>query len=71
MPAIKTATKKTPSKTAVKKPVKATVKGTKKGDNFGCGVCGLAVTVDESCGCAQVCDIICCGKLMKPKAAKK
>jgi hypothetical protein len=33
-------------------------------------VCGLAVTVDEVCGCVDVCDIICCGKPMKPKKAK-
>jgi len=58
---------------AVKKaPVKkAPAKGTKKGDSYVCGVCGLAVTVDEACGCAEVCDIICCGKPMKAKAKAK
>jgi hypothetical protein len=46
---------------------KASKKSVKKGDAYQCGVCGLAVTVDEVCGCADTCDIICCGKQMKPK----
>ena len=51
-----------------KKPVKkAAKKGVKKGDVYKCGVCGLAVTVDEVCGCVDYCDIICCEKPMKPK----
>ena len=51
-----------------KKMVKrAAKKGTKKGDVYECSVCGLAVTVDEVCGCVDACDIICCGKQMKPK----
>ena len=41
-----------------------------KGDAYVCEVCGLAVTVDEACGCVEVCDIICCGKPMKEKKAK-
>lgn len=41
-----------------------------KGDSYVCGVCGLAVTVDEDCGCVDVCDIICCGKPMKAAKAK-
>jgi hypothetical protein len=41
-----------------------------KGDSYVCQVCGLAVTVDEICGCVGVCDIICCGKPMKEKKAK-
>ncbi len=45
---------------------KVTKKGVKKGDVYQCGVCGLAVTVDE-CGCVDACDIICCEKQMKPK----
>jgi hypothetical protein len=57
---------------AVKKPArKVTPKGAKKkvkkGDVYKCGVCGLAVTVDEVCGCVDACDIICCEKQMKPK----
>ena len=51
-----------------KKPVKKVAKKVvKKGDIYQCGVCGLAVTVDEVCGCVDYCDIICCEKPMKPK----
>jgi len=32
-----------------------------------CEVCGLVVSVDETCGCVETCDIICCGQQMKPK----
>jgi hypothetical protein len=39
----------------------------KKGSKYQCSVCGIAVRVDEVCGCVDVCDIICCGKQMKPK----
>jgi ribosomal protein S3AE len=46
---------------------KVTKKGVKKGDGYKCSVCGLAVTVDEVCGCVDACDIICCEKPMKPK----
>jgi hypothetical protein len=63
---------------AVKKAVakksakKAVARGrTKKGDAYVCGVCGLAVTVDEECGCVDACDIICCEKPMKKKRARK
>jgi len=34
---------------------------------YTCEVCGLVVSVDETCGCAKTCDIICCGQQMKPK----
>ncbi|MGZ3749439.1 MAG: hypothetical protein ACXVCD_19035 [Pseudobdellovibrionaceae bacterium] len=53
----------------VKKKVakKVAKKAVKKGDVYKCGVCGLAVTVDEVCGCVDTCDIICCEKAMKPK----
>jgi len=51
-------------KKAVKKVAK---KGVKKGDVYTCSVCGLAVTVDDVCGCADYCDIICCEKPMGPK----
>jgi hypothetical protein len=63
---------------AVKKAVakkskkKAVARGrTKEGDAYVCGVCGLAVTVDEECGCVDACDIICCEKPMKKKRARK
>ncbi len=55
-------------KIAAKKP--ATGKKTTRGDSYLCEVCGLAVTVDEVCGCVGVCDIICCGKSMKTRKAK-
>jgi hypothetical protein len=55
---------KKPAKKAAKKGVKKRVK---RGDVYKCGVCGLAVTVDEVCGCVDACDIICCEKAMKPK----
>ena len=51
-------------KKAVKKVAK---KAVKKGDVYKCSVCGLAVRVDEACGCIDACDIVCCEKLMKPK----
>jgi len=38
-----------------------------KGDKYACGVCGIVVTVDEVCGCMDVCDIVCCGEQMAPK----
>jgi len=41
--------------------------GSKKGARYACGVCGLAVTVDNVCGCVDTCDIICCGEEMKRK----
>ncbi|MFH1639459.1 MAG: hypothetical protein ABIB93_04000 [Chloroflexota bacterium] len=41
-----------------------------KGDSYVCEVCGLAVTVDESCGCVDTCDIICCNKPMKERKTK-
>ncbi len=61
----KSAAKKTPAKRAAAKAA------TKVGDAYVCGVCGLAVTVDEVCGCANACDIICCEKPMKRKRSKK
>jgi hypothetical protein len=51
-------------KKAAKKVAKRLVK---KGDVYKCIVCGLAVTVDEVCGCVDTCDIICCDTQMKPK----
>jgi hypothetical protein len=46
---------------------KVSKKAVKKGDVYKCTVCGLAVTVDEVCGCVDYCDVICCGKEMKAK----
>ncbi len=67
----KTAAKETTKKKTVKKTTakKTTAKKTaaKKGSGYVCGVCGLAVTVDRTCGCVDTCDIICCGRQMKKK----
>jgi hypothetical protein len=53
---------------AVKKaPAKKSVS---KGQAYECGVCGLAVTVDEACGCIEACDILCCGQPMQEKKSK-
>ncbi len=56
------------AKKEVKKAVrKAPAKSVKEGDAYKCSVCGLTVVVDETCGCVDTCDIICCEKQMKPK----
>jgi hypothetical protein len=61
------------AKPAAKAPAKAAAKPAAKkiakGAAYECAVCGLAVTVDEACGCVEACDIICCGKAMAPKKA--
>jgi hypothetical protein len=31
------------------------------GDRYFCDKCGLAVTVDNSCTCGDLCDLNCCG----------
>lgn len=58
---------------AKKLPVKkAAARGkTKAGDALVCGVCGMSVTVDEICGCAEAHDIICCERPMKKKRSRK
>lgn len=68
----KVASKKTAVKTAAKKTVakKTVVKkaaGMKAGNRYACGVCGLAVTVDTACGCAETAHLICCERPMKVK----
>lgn len=61
------ATAKTASrKTAVKKTARKTA-GMKEGSKYTCGVCGLAVTVDTACGCAETTHLICCEKPMRMK----
>ena len=58
-------------KKAVKKVVKKSAKKTmKKGEGYQCTVCGLAITIDELCGCVDACDIVCCETSMKPKKKK-
>ena len=61
------AKKKTIKKAARKPAKKVSTKGVKKGDRFGCGVCGMVVSVDETCGCVDTCDLICCDEPMKAK----
>jgi hypothetical protein len=41
-----------------------------KGTSYACEVCGLVVSVDEVCGCVDVCDIICCGRSMEERKSK-
>jgi hypothetical protein len=59
-----------PAKAA--KPVK-TVKpakkaATRKGNRYGCGVCGLVLSVVDDCGCGAI-DLLCCDTPMKKKRA--
>ncbi|MDD5082462.1 MAG: hypothetical protein PHU08_03715 [Dehalococcoidales bacterium] len=42
-------------------------KKVQKGNKYSCTQCGLVVTVDEACGCVDVCDIVCCGQPMRKK----
>ncbi len=60
----KVAAKKSPAKRA---PVK---KAALKGQAYECEVCGLAVVVDEVCGCVEAHEIICCGEAMKEKKSR-
>lgn len=46
-----------------KSPVKKS--NARKGDSYACESCGLVVTVDEGCGCVDVCEITCCEMPMK------
>ena len=70
-PKKKTAAKKvtTAAKRAVKKTVKKVSpkkqKPIKVGTGYECSVCGLEVSVEKVCGCADTCDIICCGEPME------
>ncbi len=64
------AVKKAVAKRASAKKV-ATRGRTKVGDSYVCGICGLAVTVDEDCGCAEASDIIFCSEPMKKKRTRK
>ncbi len=38
-----------------------------RGDKYVCEVCGLGITIDEECGCAEFHEILCCGQPMKAK----
>jgi len=68
--AVKKAAKKAPVKKAVAKRAgcgTASRAKVKAGDQYKCSVCGLVVSVDETCGCVKTCDIVCCEKQMKKK----
>lgn len=57
--------------TKKKAPVKKSVKHEmKKGETYICGICGLSVIVDKTCGYAEIHELICCGKAMKAGKAK-
>ena len=60
--AVKTASKKAPVKRTATKTA-----GVKEGDSYSCGVCGLVVTVDTACGCAEATHLICCERPMRMK----
>ena len=67
MPVKKTVSAKKP---AVKSAAKAKpAKKVAKGDSYVCGVCGLAVTVEQvgNIVYTEESPILCCGKLMKTK----
>jgi hypothetical protein len=69
--AVKKAAKKAPAKMkAVAKRAgcgNASRAKVKAGEQYKCSVCGLVVSVDETCGCVKTCDIVCCEKQMKKK----
>ena len=66
-PKKKTAPKKvtTAAKKAVKKTSPKKKKEMKVGAGYECSVCGLEVSVEKVCGCADACDIMCCGEPME------
>lgn len=62
-----TASKKvtTAAKKAVKKTSPKKKNEMKAGACYECSVCGLEVSVEKVCGCAEACDIMCCGEPME------
>ena len=63
----KAVAKKPAAKVSKKKVAKKGTKKVARGSKYECDVCGLVVSVDETCGCVDTCDIICCGEQMKTK----
>jgi hypothetical protein len=47
-----------------------TKKKVSKGDAYECGVCGMAVVVEEPCGCEDDFALMCCGEPMKARKSK-
>ncbi len=62
----KTAVRSASTKAGVKRTARKTT-GMTKGSSYTCGVCGLIVTVDTACGCAEPSHLICCEKPMRKK----
>ncbi len=60
--AVKTVSKKTVAKKTAKKTA-----GMKEGSRYTCSACGLVVTVDTACGCAETTHLICCERPMRMK----
>lgn len=58
-----TTKKKAPAKKAARHEMK-------KGDTYVCGICGLSIVVDKTCGYTEVHELICCGKVMKAGKSK-
>lgn len=50
----------------LKEKSEGTAKAT-RGDRYACEACGLVVSVDEECGCAEAHNIMCCGEEMEVK----
>ncbi len=71
----RTTAKKAPAKraTAKRTPAKKAMRRGKAnpGDAYSCEVCGLAVTVDEACGCTEAHELICCSEPMKKARSKR
>ena len=65
----KTTASKTTRSTVAAARRPATTAAVKKGDAYECQVCGLAVVVDEACGCEDF-DIICCEQPMKQRKSR-
>ena len=67
MPVKKTAAKKKVKKVVPKKKAAPKKKAVVKKPQMVCGVCGMEVTIDRACGCAEAHPIICCGQAMASK----
>ena len=46
-------------------------KSAKNGDRYVCTNCGMTLIVDESCGCTELHEFICCDKPMALRKKKK
>lgn len=62
------ATKAATTRKAVPAKKTAATRKLAKGDSLECNMCGLVITIDEDCGCAEEHMILCCDE---PMAARK